>query len=187
MTDPFTESEGEVFNRVKISDGPKNMDSRHMNTLDNGMLLCLVHHAMMDNLWFTIHPDVSRHLRLMQISSFLPRIILSMPSILGLPTFISWVSHFRVSKTIRLHTGKSWRHISSHVFLSGCGLQQSQRMMNRLMTMAFKQGLKNGLEKFHQCHHYWAKTDWWTMVFSALFLHPRLIFWPFRVRLLPIR
>ena len=61
MMDPFTESDN-VSTPVKISGhsfGSENVDSRRMDSLDNGMLLCLVHHCMMDNLWFTIHPDVS--------------------------------------------------------------------------------------------------------------------------------
>jgi HNH endonuclease len=67
-------------------------DTRHMNSIDNGLLLCLQHHSDFDNHLFSIHPDVGIYILFLicVLKPCMPRPILSLPSIFELGPSQEW-------------------------------------------------------------------------------------------------
>jgi len=57
MTDPYTDS-ANVGDPLASPTTRSGTDGRRMNSLDNGLLLCVNHHRRYDSFQFSIHPAV---------------------------------------------------------------------------------------------------------------------------------
>jgi hypothetical protein len=91
MKDPFTDP-ANANNKHAGPATQSNKDPGRMNSLENGILLCIQHHADYDNFRFAINPDVRTPLISYSISNF----VLSRPA--NFFPFMLAVSNFMTLK-----------------------------------------------------------------------------------------